>query len=212
MAKVEHKESHMKTECSLSTPLLSLFALCVCVSLSLSLWAGRVRLYARYQNKQRWGWNNGVHTMYQRGEDERVKNKRKSNAGKRATPGNCFYRRTPTSIGELYHFNALKVCHITTHQYMRLKKKNPIAVHIRLHRVHTEYIFLKGLKRKKERQRLSKGCNRIVMLRHCIRIGKTVKSPSRLLAVRQGFYYYQLCLFMSLEVWIHSVTSGETFQ
>lgn len=52
-AKVEHKESPMKTECPLSIPQPSLLAPCFYSSLPLCLWAARVCLYACCQNKQR---------------------------------------------------------------------------------------------------------------------------------------------------------------
>lgn len=44
MAKVEHKESPMKTECSLSTHRLALFGPSVCLSIALSVGRPRVPL------------------------------------------------------------------------------------------------------------------------------------------------------------------------
>ena len=142
MAKVEHKESPMKTECSLSL-LASLFLRSprLCLSPRRSLWAGRVRLRARYQNKQRWGWKNGVHAAYQRGEDERAQKQGKNQTARHEGNARGLLLLVHTYFHrERYHFKALKRRATPRHantrdsQLLGGKKKRtliPIPVHIR---------------------------------------------------------------------------------
>ena len=114
MAKVEHKESPMKTECSLSLLLtLSFCSLCLCLSVALS--AGRPCVPLRSLSEQtemrveEWGTH-----MYQRGEDERVQNKGKSNTRHEGNTRELFLSAHTFFHRELYHFNALKRCYTTT--------------------------------------------------------------------------------------------------
>ena len=169
MAKVEHKESPMKTECSLSL-LASLFLRSprLCLSPRRSLWAGRVRLRARYQNKQRWGWKNGVHAAYQRGEDERAQKQGKNQTARHEGNARGLLLLVHTYFHrERYHFKALKRRATPRHantrdsQLLGGKKKN-INSNSSPYQM---YISPEGLEeeKKKNRERHSKDCNRLVM-------------------------------------------------
>lgn len=124
MAKVEHKESPMKTVFSLSSSTLSFSSLRLCLFAALSLGGPCAPLCLLSEQTEMRVEEWGTHQVPQREEDESVKNKRKSNTRHEGNSWDSFLSEHIYFHRDLYHSNALKESHRTIHRIISSEINN----------------------------------------------------------------------------------------